>query len=46
MDNSLPNVINSLRTNSRASITDVLQNVRADKSEVSSLILRNERLSN
>jgi len=38
MDTYLPNVINSLRTNSRTSVSSLLQSVKADKSEISSLI--------
>lgn len=38
MDTYLPNVLNSLRTNSRNSVSSVLRNVKAEKSEMSSLI--------
>jgi hypothetical protein len=38
MDTYLPGVINSLRTGSRSFVSTVLKNVKADKSEISSLI--------
>lgn len=38
MDTYLPNILNSLRTNSRSSVSSVLRNVKAEKSEMSALI--------
>ena len=38
MDTYLPSAINSLRTGSRTFVSSVLKNIKADKSEISSLI--------